>query len=148
MRAIRLLVALVAVFSAASCVSFNIVRFRQGEPVAEAVLARFHPGQTTFGDCLRLLGAPRLVWPSEAGRVMIAYAWQDQIDWGVDVSWAFDQALDLKFEFDSVHVDVEGLVLLFDSQLNLLDVERGFLRDFLPSAQETSGGARLRRAPY
>ena len=122
---------LAAVASLAGCVQFGFWRFRDNEPIEDDVLATIRPGETSFGDCLTRLGAPQIVFESLDGDVVIAYAWQDEISWGLSVDYSFTEFAQASLSWDLANRQIPGVVLIFDQQLELLYVKRGFLRDML-----------------
>jgi hypothetical protein len=120
---------LIPLVTLTSCVTFNYVRFRTNEPIPPTTLAELIPGLSSLGDCLSMLGAPEIVWPSEAGKINIAYATIDAVDWGLSVNYSFDRFVSTGIEIDATDQRIAAVALLFDENLLLFSIRRGFLRD-------------------
>ena len=115
-----------------SCINVNYTRTRTNAPVPDEAFAALRPGATSFAQALDRLGAPTIVWPSEDGDVVLAYAWRDVNDWGISLSWSFERMISAELEWDSTHEEVSAIVLQFDPQLRLTSVKKGLLRALTP----------------
>lgn len=114
------------------CLSFNVVRFRENAPVAGERLDGLVPGRSRLEDALELLGAPQIIWPTLNGRLVMAYAWQDRIDWGLSLSYSLDWFAQASASWDAEDSEIQGAVLIFSPDLELRSVEIGQLRSLLP----------------
>ena len=85
------ILAIIALSLLSSCVSANYIRFSRAEPVADRDLQTLVPGESDLGDCLARLGAPHLVWKAAEDSMAIAYAWLNQGDWSVGLSYSLEQ---------------------------------------------------------
>ncbi|MEZ5966591.1 MAG: hypothetical protein R3F56_22330 [Planctomycetota bacterium] len=113
-----------------SCITVRFVRTRAFEPIPDEVLDGLRAGRDDLTRCLAALGAPNLVFEQPGDGVALAYAWLDQFVWGIDASLSlrgFAVSADLGRDVRKMH----GVVLFFDRELQLVEVERGLLRDFL-----------------
>lgn len=144
MNRLRCTIAALGVLSS-GCINFQYARDRTGAPVDPAAVETIAPGSASLGECLRALGAPDWVWPSDEGQINLAYAWTDSHDWGVSVSWSLERFVSIKTSFDSVDFESKSVVLAFDPNLQLTHVSQGFLYDIAPSAQASTAAGRLIR---
>ena len=113
------------------CLNFNYVYRSIDEPIDGAVIERLAPDRDDLAACLARLGAPRYVWELPNDGCALAYGWSSHADWGFSVSWS-PRELSYggpSFEFDSTDETFFGVVLMFDGQLLLRAVRRGYLRD-------------------
>ena len=113
------------------CISFNVVRFRENAPVPAERLDTLRPGHSGLREALQTLGGPQIVWPSLNGDVVLAYAWQDRVDWGLSVSYSLEQFVNASASWDAEDSAIEGAVLIFSPDLELRSVEIGQLRSLL-----------------
>lgn len=132
----------VLALACASCINVNYTRTRTNGPVADEVFAALQPGATSFEAALDRLGAPTIVWPSESGDVVLAYAWRDLTDWGISLSWSFERMVSAELEWDSTHEEVPAVVLQFDRELRLTSVKKGLLRALTPEVAAGDPGLR------
>lgn len=112
-----------------SCVRVSWERAWTNTPVPEETSEALAPGVENLGSCLETLGAPLYVWEVNAYSYAIAYGWNDGHSWGVAVSVSTDQVTTTVGDFDSVNLDLHGIVLAFDRQDRLLWRRQGHLRD-------------------
>jgi hypothetical protein len=115
------------------CISINYSRECWFEPFDETALEELRPDQTDLTTCLARLGAPHFVWPHARDGFALAYARLDQSQWGVELSYAITGGASIDFSYDNASKDIEGVVLLFDADLLLRTIRRGYLRE-LPEA--------------
>ncbi len=124
------LLAFILLLLLGSCISANYVRFSSGEPLSDEELQGLTPGKSGLGACLEQLGAPHLVWQANEDSMAMAYAWLDQGDWGVGISYSLAQFVSLRLSYDSSSVLTQAVVLIFDKNLQLIAVKRGLLSEF------------------
>jgi hypothetical protein len=124
------ILAIIALLLLGSCISANYVRFSTGEPVGDEELEGLRPGNSDLGACLAQLGAPHLVWQASDKSIAMAYAWLDQGDWGVGLSYSLEQFVSVRLSYDSSAILTEAAVLIFDQNLQLIAVKRGLLSEF------------------
>lgn len=141
MRATLLrLAAATLVLTTGACLNLGVTRVSTNEPIADAQLAALVPQQTGFGEALHALGAPLAVRASENGRVVLAYGFEDELQWGLSFSVPIVRAASARFRFDSSSLEIEGVVLIFDADLRLQSVRSGWLAEIL---RELSGSDSL-----
>jgi len=90
--------------------------------------------------CLETLGAPIWVWETSGGHPALAWGWLEERDLGVRISVPLADSASASFNYNDVDSRMQGLVLFFDSEMNLSATRRGLLSDF------TEGGRRRRPA--
>ncbi len=130
---VSLVFALCLSLLATSCVQFTYLGAYYDQPVEDAAFAGLVPGESSLQDCLDALGAPHVVQEYRVHGMSMAWGWTDEVGWGADVSYGFDESpLAASFSWDSVDRFVAGLVLFFDAELKLETVRRGSLADILP----------------
>jgi hypothetical protein len=122
-----------------ACLSGEWWRDNREAPVPEAALAGLRPGQTDLTDCLSTLGAPLRVWEYRGNGMALAYGWHDHTAWGFTVTVPVQKYVDVSFEYDHGNLDLPAVLLLFDTDLRLLEIRRGILRDI--------AGELIRRRP-
>jgi hypothetical protein len=79
-------------------------------------------------QCLDALGAPLLVGELPDGIAMV-YGWQDRGNWGLDVSFAFERFLSVRFNYKAIENSLRGVLLLFGDDLRLKAIRRGLVGD-------------------
>jgi len=126
----RLLLALLPAVLLAGCVTVRFDRRRAFEPIADEILDDLRARRADLGTCLATLGAPVLVYEQPDDGMAIAYAWLDHFGWGIDVSVSF-RGVSVSGDYDADLRKVQGAVLFFDRDLHLVELERGWIRDFL-----------------
>src|SRR5690606_20185960 len=121
-----------ALLACPGCLHVDYVRERVNEPIPETATEGLAIGAATLDDVIARLGAPTLVWPSENGEVVLAYAWRDDAGWGVSLSYSFDRFANASLEWDWDHAEIPAIVLRLDRELRLRMIQRGLLRDLAP----------------
>ena len=112
----------------ASCsISAHYDRDSREEPISVEQTSPLVPGRSELSACLQQLGAPTDVWECREDCVAIAYGWQDQAGWGFSAGFVFRGGASASYRWDSVALDVPGVVLLFDESLKLTQLRRGKL---------------------
>lgn len=124
--------ALLALLSLAGCARLQWTRSSVDEPLDGDRLDALRPDHDDLGSCLRALGAPLRVWEAPDAGVALAWGWLDDLDWGFDISWAFDQFASVSFDWAEQLQRLRGAVLVFDHDLVLRQVRRGWLREIAP----------------
>ena len=125
----RLLLVLACGVFAAGCVSASWNRELRYAPPAPEAIATLQPGESTLGPCLDALGAPLWVWEYDGDGVALAYGWLEQRGWNVNVSMPVADNFSLSLDYTDISAEMQGLVLLFNAELALVDLRRGLLRD-------------------
>lgn len=118
------------------CVKLRFHHDNRFEPALDAAIATLDPGRVDLAAALRRLGAPLFVWEHDGDGVALAWGWQEQSGWGITVSYEVVQHAEVSFSYDSVTDDLQGLVLLFDQDLVLRVIRRGYLRDLAGELRE------------
>jgi hypothetical protein len=112
----------------AGCVTFSFDRDLRFTPLAEDSLAGLQPGQARLDQCLERLGAPLYVWEYKGDGMALAYGWNKEKSWNVTVSVPVTQYYSASASYSDDTANLRGAVLLFDRDLKLEMVRRGFLR--------------------
>ncbi len=127
-------------------VSYNYSRVNVHEPVEDGSfqnLFQQYLDQSTgveLQHCMDSLGAPNLVWESPKG-LALAYVWQDQSSWGFNISYSFERFISARFDFSNLDQNLNGLVLLFDDGLQLLELRRGYISQIINEVGRTRPAA-------
>jgi hypothetical protein len=115
-------------FLLAGCVTFNFDRDLRNAPISDEELAGLHPGEARLEQCLAELGAPLYVWEYKVDGMALAYGWNKEKTWNVTVSVPVTQYYSASASYTDAAANLRGAVLLFDRDLKLEMVRRGFLR--------------------
>jgi hypothetical protein len=122
-----------------ACISGEWWRENREAPTPESALDGLRPGHADLADCLSTLGAPLRVWEYRGNGMALAYGWYDQTAWGFTVTIPAQEYVEVSFEYDHGNLDVPAVLLLFDTDLRLLEIRRGILREI--------AGELIRRRP-
>ncbi len=133
------LAACAAALACAACLQVGYRRQHVESVPGEESVARLAAGASTLSDALAQLGAPLDVWEGAGGGPVLAYGGMDTAEWAVTVSVPVTDYSSASFSYADFDARTRGVVLLFDADLVLTLVRRGYLRDL---RQETR-----RRAP-
>ena len=117
-----------------SCLSWTYVHINRNEPLRSEDINQLHPGSSKLSDCLAALGAPLMVWPMDHG-LALAWGWQEQVDWGLDISVPLADYVDASLSYDSSYANLPGLALFLDESLVLQSIRRGQLRELKQSSR-------------
>ena len=145
-RWLRGTVLAVACGALCACVTLNYNRELQYVPLSDEAVEAMRPGETDLTAALAELGAPLYVWPTSADGLAIAYGWFNEVAWNVSVSVPVTSNLSASFDYDQADVRLQGVVLFFDEDDQLVDVRRGLLVDLArgtrlpPPVEEDLGG--------
>jgi hypothetical protein len=131
----RVLALCALVLCASSCIGFRWQRDRRYMPLDGQALELLVPGETAFASVLAAYGAPLVVREFKTFGVELASGWSDTDDWTVDVSIPVDQNASASVNFNQIGAELFGVVLLFDEDLLLVTVRRGYLRELLAGDQ-------------
>ncbi len=137
---IRALIILVVGVTSNSCLNVGVSRFVTNEPIAPDHVEELTPGKTSLVEALRRLGAPYIVRASENGQVVLAWGWEDEFQWSVSISYRVITAASARFRWDSTDLRIPGAVLIFDSELRLQSVRRGWLSELLTGEDSANTG--------
>lgn len=121
-------VVLAATLLLGSCVTFSFERDLRYVPLADGVLEGLHPGEARLDQCIERLGAPLYVWEYKGNGMALAYGWEKEKAWTVTVSVPVTNYYSASGAYTNNAAKLRGAVLLFDSDLKLETVRRGFLR--------------------
>lgn len=97
--------------------------------VSPTAVESMWPGTDTLQTALGKLGAPHYVWEYHGEGMALAWVHQQEVDFGMRVSYSVSRGPSASFRFDDSQLDVPGVVLWFDGQLVLEKVRKGNLRD-------------------
>jgi len=86
-------------------------------------------GETDLAECLRVLGAPLLVWEVSSDSYGLAYGWEDTSGWSVNLSIPLAGKGSGSFDYESQMLNLYGVVLIFDDEDQLVRHQSGYLRD-------------------
>ncbi len=115
---------------ASGCLRFGYGVTHIQEPVDHVALVALRPGVDDLASCLQRLGAPNHVFEYCGDGVALAWHYTDGSDFDFDVSYALSrEATSASFSIDWDDTDMPGAVLWFDSDLKLLAVREGAMRD-------------------
>ncbi len=126
---------LVCLLFLSSCISVNWKRWNWHEPVTDAQLTHLEAGRSTLGDCLSTLGAPNEIAEYRGSGAALTYSWLNQRHLGFSISYSLGQMSELSMNYDDHDINIEAVVLLFDEDLMLEVVRRGFLADMAPNSR-------------
>jgi hypothetical protein len=112
----------------AGCVSGSWMRDRGHQPIPDAAIESLAPG-STLAECLGALGAPLYVWEYKGDGAALAWGWIDGDRKGISLSVPVYEQASASFSYDDGSEDLRGFVLLFDDELLLEQVRKGWLRD-------------------
>ncbi|MCA8966619.1 MAG: hypothetical protein H6838_09140 [Planctomycetes bacterium] len=129
--------------ASSGCLSYH--RTRIDEPLPDAALAELVDGRTTLGQCLQVLGAPTAVLEYRGDGMALVWSWQDEDQWGLEVSLPVSDQANVNFNLDLGAADRPGAVLWFGQDLVLERWRRGRLGELIPrrvrpASPEESGG--------
>ena len=127
-RSRRLLVVLL-LGSLVGCVRVTWRRVSRYVPPEVEVLDGLRIGETTLSDALRGLGAPLWTWEVSQEEFALAWGWFEDTDAGGRVSVPITRGFSPSFSFDRFDERMQGLVLFFDMERQLVATRRGLLRD-------------------
>jgi hypothetical protein len=119
---------IVAALVLSGCVTFSFDRDLRNTPLADTALDGLEPSRTTLAQCLERFGAPIYVWEYRGDGLAIAYGWQKEKQWNVTASVPIFRGYSASASFTHDASKLRGAVLLFDSDLKLEVVRRGFLK--------------------
>ena len=112
-----------------SCVNLEFNRAVEAEPLTDDVAARIHAGTSNLQACLEHFGAPRAAFEQPEGRFALAWAWRDEFEWGVSVSFSIRTGASLSYRWNDTQLDIPAILVLFDEKLVAQQVRRGNLRE-------------------
>jgi hypothetical protein len=118
-----------------SCVTFSFDRDLRYVPLSDEAIESLHPGETSFDECLETLGAPLYVWEYKADGAALAYGWHKEKNWNVTVSVPVARGYSASASYTDDASKLRGIVLLFDTNLKLEMVRRGFLKSLREELQ-------------
>ena len=127
----RLLLAALLV-TAGGCVRGQYTRVTINVPIEEGAVASLTPG-TGLQPCLDTLGAPIRIWETEDGGFAMAYGWLSDRGWGVSASYSITTLVSVSLTYDDQFKKLEGAVLWFDQDWQLLRARMGLLSDLIPA---------------
>lgn len=113
----------------AGCIQLRWTARNAEDKLSSAALESMWPGTDTLGSALAKLGAPHHVWEYHGEGMALAWVHQEEHELGFRVSYSFSRGPNASFRFDDSQLDVPGVVLWFDGQLQLEKVRQGNLRD-------------------
>ena len=112
-----------------SCVSFTWYRTHRDEPSPKNAISALVPGKSTLAECLEALGAPLYLWEYKGDGAALAWGWND-LHWkGITLSIPVYEQTSMSASYDYGAERMKGAVLLFDHDLVLESVRKGWLRD-------------------
>lgn len=128
--------------AASGCLRFGYGVTHIQEPVDHGALAALRPGVDDLTSCLQRLGAPNHVFEYRGDGVALAWHYTDASDFDVDISYAVSrEASSASFSIDWDDTDMPGAVLWFDSDLKLIEVREGAMRDLTSGLRQRPSSA-------
>ena len=124
-----------AALSCASCVTFSFDRDLRYVPLSDAAIDGLQPQKASLARCLETLGAPLYVWEYKEDGVALAYGWHKEKNWNVTVSVPITHGYSASASYTDDAAKLRGVVLLFDRDLELEIVRRGFLKSLREELQ-------------
>lgn len=112
-----------------SCVNLEFNKAVEDEPIADEVAAGLRVGTSDLQACLATLGAPRVAFEQPQGRFALAWAWRDEFEWGLSVSFSIRTGASLSYRWNDTQLDIPAVLVLFDDKLVAQQVRRGSLRE-------------------
>ncbi len=112
-----------------ACVSFRWERDLRFAPLPEASIESLVPGRDDLQAVLDSLGAPLWVNELPAGEVSLAYGWSHKRALGFNVNIPITSDVAGTVDYTDTRGEMPGLLALFDSELTLVEIRRGLLRD-------------------
>jgi hypothetical protein len=112
-----------------SCVrvQWNRAMFCRGIDSNELTVLR--AGESQLNDCLELFGSPLYVWQAGADQYAVAYGWDMDKGWGINVSIPVTQEFSASFDYDDLDRRLYGIVMTFDANDQLQYQRQGFLSE-------------------
>ena len=111
----------------ASCVSFTWSRHRLYQPLPKNAIVDLDPGSTKLDACIERLGAPLYVWEYKGDGAALAWGRGDAQSKRISVSVPV-KGTSPSVTYGDIDATVKGVVLLFDKDLVLEQVKKGYLR--------------------
>ncbi|MEZ6016354.1 MAG: hypothetical protein R3F49_14650 [Planctomycetota bacterium] len=123
-------VALVCGLSGCLQGDYNLGRVHQ--PLAPADVDGLRPGVDSLSVVLARLGAPLFVRELGEG-IALAYGWLDEENWNVEAQLPLGDTGGVQFTYGNTDQQLPGVVVFIDPSLMVRRIERGVLRDLLPT---------------
>ena len=139
----RLLALAAALFLLPGCLNVTLAQVTRGNPVDRTRVARLVPGRSTLDDVLSALGAPLEVHAHPDGRILVyRHRARNLFEFGVNAG-SLTQFIDLtqittsilgnfRFTLESIHTDVDRLVLVMERNHLLVGIGYRDRTDKLP----------------
>jgi hypothetical protein len=126
---VRIALAAFAVAWACSCISVDWTRGSRQAPPPKAAVEALQVGTSTLKDALDLLGAPLDAYEYRETGMALAYGWHRSDKKGLRVSVPLYDRASASADFSRSRRGLDGLLLLFDEELNLVSIRKGWLED-------------------
>ena len=112
------------------CLSLSYNRMSVGEPVADATLQALRPGRDSLVDCLRVLGAPELVYEHRTSGMALLWFWRESAGWGLEMS-SPSEDVPARLQLELEGAELPGCMLWFGPDLVLERWRQGTIGDLL-----------------
>lgn len=116
------------------CLSFVWSHEHTFRPMAKDALLDLQTGTTTLTTCLDRLGAPLYVWEYKGDGAAVAWGFGDDDSKRIAITIPLQRARPT-LSFATIDAKLQGAVLLFDRDLVLEQVKKGYLRDLAKELQ-------------
>lgn len=117
-----------------SCITGSWQREHRYMRPPRGSISSLEPGVHDLAHCLDQLGAPLFVYETPGG-FAVAYGWYKSRDLGGSVSVPLSEAANASFSMRGLDGRMQGLVLFFGPEAELLLLQRGPLRDLAVGAE-------------
>ena len=119
---------LVSALTLSSCLSYSWSREEAMVPVADENLAALQTG-ASLEECLDVLGAPLYLWEYRETGVALAWGSSSTGNHGFSLSIPLSEKASGSVNFNNISQDIEGVVLVFNEELELRWIRRGYLSE-------------------
>jgi hypothetical protein len=136
----RLRALLVLTLLTPSCLRVIWSRSEFEVPIVEEDHAALSPGDCDLTRALQQLGAPLYVWDERGSDLALAWGWNSELEWGVNLSIPVAKQIGATLDYQTLKLDLHGLVLVFDANDLLIEKRIGLLNEI------AEGGGRRRPA--
>ncbi len=112
-----------------SCLRVLWTRAEFLQPIEESQHQDLCAPEASLTACLERLGAPLYVWEEADEQIALAWGWNEESDWGINLSIPLAQEFSATLDYQNTDLDLYGLVLVFDGSDHLAEKRLGLLSD-------------------